>query len=293
MFDVKHLQTLVALEHHGSLSAAAQSLFVTPTALSHQIRQLEERLSTRIFVRKSSPLQFTAAGLRLIELAHQVLPAIESTLTDLQRIADAGHHARLKIAVACHCCFEWLIPLLNRYRQSWPEVNVDLAPDMRFDAIAQLANGGLDMVITSDIEIRGDIHYARLFDYQLVVVSGLEHPLSQQNQVAVEDLLKWPLLVYPVERKRLDVIRLLLEPAGLQHPQLISCDTTMLILQKAAAGMGVALLPDWAVQAFAKRSLVHSLALAQPVGRTLYAATRADERNSAHLRGFIEILAGK
>ena len=74
--ELRHLRTLIALKTTGSVSQAAQLVYLTQSALSHQLKALEDQYGLPLFERKSNPLRFTAAGERLIQLAHDILPKV-------------------------------------------------------------------------------------------------------------------------------------------------------------------------------------------------------------------------
>ena len=76
MLELRHLKTLHALRETDSLVEAAERLHLTQSALSHQFKELEERLGLQLFVRKTKPVRFTSAGLRLLQLADATLPLI-------------------------------------------------------------------------------------------------------------------------------------------------------------------------------------------------------------------------
>ena len=113
MLDIRHLRTLAALRDGGSLVEAARRMHLTQSALSHQLKDLEERLNSPLFERKSKPLRFTRAGLELLQLADKVLPLISQTERNLQKLAS-GHSGRLHMAIECHSCFDWLMPEIGR-----------------------------------------------------------------------------------------------------------------------------------------------------------------------------------
>ena len=112
MIEFRHLRTLVALRDTGSLVEAADSLFLTQSALSHQLKDLEDRLDCSLFYRKTKPPRFTSAGRRLLKLADEVLPMVKNAQRDISRLAG-GETGRLHICIECHSCFQWLIPSLN------------------------------------------------------------------------------------------------------------------------------------------------------------------------------------
>src|SRR6218665_2607874 len=105
VLEMRHLRTLAALRATGSLVRAASLLNLTQSALSHQIKLLEEHYGSPLFERKTTPIHFTAAGERLLQLANTVLPQVAAAERDLARQAQ-GVAGQLRIAVECHTCFD-------------------------------------------------------------------------------------------------------------------------------------------------------------------------------------------
>lgn len=243
MIEIKHLKTLQALRNSGSLAAAAAVLHQTQSALSHQFSDLEQRLGFRLFVRKSQPLRFTPQGEVLLQLANQVLPQISRAL----QACNEPQQTRLRIAIECHSCIQWLTPALENFRASWPQVEMDFTSGVTFDPQPALQQGELDLVMTSDILPRSGLHYSPMFDFEVRLVLAPDHPLASKTQITPEDLASETLLIYPVQRSRLDVWRHFLQPAG-TSPLLKSVDNTLLLIQMVAARMGIAALPHWVVE---------------------------------------------
>ena len=126
MIELKHLKALQALYQYGTFSQAASELFMTTSALSHQIAALENWLDTELISRKTRPFQFTKQGLLLLDLANQVLPAVDQTLARMRDKQQKIKH-KLFVASECHCCFDWLIHVLNDYHASFPETDLDFS----------------------------------------------------------------------------------------------------------------------------------------------------------------------
>ncbi len=251
MIEVKHLKTLQALRNCGSLAAAAATLHQTQSALSHQFSDLEQRLGFRLFVRKSQPLRFTPQGEILLQLANQVLPQISQAL----QACNEPQQTRLRIAIECHSCIQWLTPALENFHKNWPQVEMDFKSGVTFDPQPALQQGELDLVMTSDILPRSGLHYSSMFDYEVRLVLAPDHPLAAKTRITPEDLASETLLIYPVQRSRLDVWRHFLQPAGVS-PSLKSVDNTLLLIQMVAARMGIAALPHWVVESFERQGLV-------------------------------------
>jgi len=282
MIELKHLRTLQALRTTGSLAAAAAQLHQTQSALSHQFSDLEQRLGFRLFVRKSQPLRFTPQGEILLQLAEQVLPQIQQAL----QACHEPHQTTLRIAIECHSCIQWLTPALNNFRQSWPQVVMDFKSGVTFDPQPALQQGELDVVLTSDILPRSGLFYAPMFDFEVRLVLAPDHPLAQKVHISPEDLAREVLLIYPVQRQRLDIWRHFLQPAGVS-PTLKSVDNTLLLIQMVSAQMGIAALPHWVVESFEHQELGVTKAVGEGLWSRLYAAVRDGEQRQPVVEAFI------
>src|ERR1700687_3279174 len=139
--ELRHLETLLALAECGSLSKAAARLFLTQSALSHQLKALESHYGAALVEKNIRPLRFTAIGQRLVTLARTVLPLVPKASRDVARLAQ-GHAGPLRIAVQCHNCFDWLMPAMDAYRSLWPEVELDIISGFLADPFALVSQGG-------------------------------------------------------------------------------------------------------------------------------------------------------
>lgn len=197
----------------------------------------------------------------LLQLANQVLPQIARALQD----CNEPQQTRLRLAIECHSCIQWLTPALENFRARWPHVEVDFHSGVTFDPQPALQQGELDLVMTSDILPRSYLHYSPMFDFEVRLVLAPEHPLAMKTLVTPEDLAAETLLIYPVQRGRLDIWRHFLQPAGIS-PQLKSVDNTLLLIQMVAARMGIAALPHWVVESFERQGLVVTKTLVRGYG---------------------------
>ncbi|HQU16261.1 MAG: LysR family transcriptional regulator [Chromatiales bacterium 21-64-14] len=289
MIEIRHLRTLMAIREVGTLAGAASRLHLTQSALSHQLRILEERLGIPLLHRKHRPLRFTAAGERVLALAERVLGELEDAGRELSRMA-AGRAGRLHLAIECHSCFDWLMPAMDAYRPRWPEVEIDLSLAFGFEPLPALARGDLDLVITADPEVRADLRFIPLFRHQGVLILAPGHPLAARPWIQPRDLAGETLITYPVPPERLDIYRHFLSPAGVEPAARRTAELTAVLLQLVASGRGVAALPRWAAAAFLARGSV----VARPLGSergmwaTLYAALRTRQMEAVYIQDFVD-----
>ncbi len=287
--ELRHLRTLVALRDTGSLVEAAERVFLTQSALSHQIKELESRIDCTLFVRKTRPVRFTSAGNRLLRLADEMLPRVHGAELDLQRLAG-GESGRIFMAIECHSCFEWLLPAIDEYRDHWPDVELDIASGFHFAPLPALGRGDLDLVITADPLEDPNVHYFPLFSYEAQLALTKDHPLAARQWVDPHNLRDEVVISYPVERDRLDLFTSFLDPAGVEPKRLRHAELTTMIVQLVASGRGVACLPNWALHEYTEREYVAVRSLGEEgVWPTLYAAVRKDQASAAFMQGFIEV----
>lgn len=245
--EFRHLRTIRAIHQAGGVGKAADLLNITQSALSHQLKGLEDQCGVELFVRKTKPLRLSAAGHRLLKLAEDILPRLDAIEEEFRALRQ-GRTGRLHIAIECHACFEWLFPVLEGFRQRWPDVDVDIRPGLAFGALPALAREEVDLVVSSDPEEIDGVTFVPLFDYEPRFVAAANHPLAAKPWVDAEDFRDELLITYPVDRTRLDVFTGLLTPARVEPRAVRQVELTAVILLLVASGRGVAVLPDWVLR---------------------------------------------
>ncbi|MEM1232484.1 MAG: LysR family transcriptional regulator [Pseudomonadota bacterium] len=275
--DLKHLRAVKMIHEAGGLARAADLLHLTQSALSHQIKGLEDQVGVDLFVRRTKPLKLSSAGQRILRLADKVLPEIAAAEEEFRGL-QTGKTGRLHIAIECHACFEWLFPVLETFRKAWPDVDVDIRPGLAFEAMPALMREEVDLVVSSDPDELDGVTFTPLFDYEAVFVASASHPLAAKPYVEAGDLRDEMLITYPVERSRLDVFSQLLMPAKVEPRAVRQVELTAVILLLVASNRGVAVLPDWVVREVRYNSDYVTRPLTEAgITRRLYAATRSED----------------
>jgi len=287
--EFRHLRTIRAIQQAGGLGRAAEILNITQSALSHQIKGLEEQTGVELFVRRSRPLRLSAAGQRLLRLAERVLPEIEALEQEFEGLR-AGSTGRLHMAIECHACFEWLFPVLERFRKAWGEVDVDIRPGLAFDALPALQKEEVDLVVSSDPEDLDGLSFRPLFDYEPVFVASAQHPLARKAYVEAGDFRDETLITYPVDRSRLDVFTELLTPAKVEPRGIRQVELTAVILLLVASGRGVAVLPDWVVRELrTSTDYITRPLTAEGKTKRLFAAIREADADKPYMAHFLAL----
>ena len=287
--ELRHLRTIKAIHEAGGLARAAEVMNITQSALSHQIKGLEEQTQVELFIRRSKPLRLSAAGMRLLALAERVLPEIEAIEQDFAGL-NSGRAGRLHIAIECHACFEWLFPVLEEFRKAWPDVDVDIRAGLSFDALTSLQKEQVDLVISSDPEELTGVEFSPLFDYEPVFVAAAKNPLAEKPYIEARDFRDQTLITYPVDRSKLDAFTELLGPAKVEPAAIRQVELTAVILLLVASNRGVTVLPDWVVRDVRYNSDYITRRLTKDgLTRRLYAAIRNEDAAKPYMAHFIRL----
>ena len=288
MLEIRHLDSLIALAETGNLTRAGEKVSLSQSALSNQMRSLEEHYGFELFERKTSPLKWTRAGERLLVLAYDVNRQIRDAERDLARIGQ-GTAGTLRIAVECHSCFDWLMPAMDALREGWPDVEMDIVSGFHPDPVGLLDENRADLVIVSTAKRRRGVEHHPLFEYDMPALLAPGHPLLEKPYLTAKDFSLETLITYPIPDNRMDLFRQVLEPSGVEPKERRTTELTVAILQLVKSRRGIAALPRWAVQPYLENDYVAEMPItAKGLRASLHAATTKEGAGQAFMKEFIE-----
>ncbi|ARO15964.1 LysR family transcriptional regulator (plasmid) [Ketogulonicigenium robustum] len=244
MIDIQPLAILREIDRTGSLTLAAEKLFLTQSAVSHAMRRFEDRYGVKVWERDGHKLRLTLAGQYLLGLAQRVLPQLEHGAIVLEDYAR-GRRGAIRVGMECHPCQDWLMRVVDPFLAAWPTVDLDVTTAFQFGGLAALAGHEIDILVTPDPIERAGLEYEPVFDYELVLAVAETHPLAQKTHIVPADLAGETLITYPVPRERLDIYTRFLIPAHAEPRRHRTVETTDLMLRLVASGRAVSATPDW------------------------------------------------
>ena len=289
ILERSHLAIIHAVEQHGSLTAAADQLHLTQSALSHAMRKLEEQLGVAIWLREGRSLRPTQAGEYLLAVAGRLLPQLELTETRLRQLAQ-GERGTLRIGMECHPCYQWLLKIVSPYLAAWPDVDVDVKQKFQFGGIGALYGYEIDMLVTPDPLYRQGLVFEPVFDYEQVLVTGPAHPLGRADWVEPGQLADETLITYPVPLDRLDIYTRFLTPAGIAPRRHKPIETTDIMVQMVASGRGVAALPRWLAEEYARKLDLAVVKLGRHgIPKQIFLGIRETDAGLTYLQAFMAL----
>ena len=195
ILDIRHLEMMVALADTPRMIEAAESLNITPSALSHRLREVERRLEMPLFMRVRKRLQPTPAADYLAQVARRLLADMARAEEDVRKMArGVGHVVRL--AVESYSAYHWLPGFLQHLRHSEPDVGIEVAAAAARTTLASLHAGDVDLIVVSGAINRSGLDLFPLFEDELCFVMSPEHRLA--SRVAISSArISSPIRGYP------------------------------------------------------------------------------------------------
>jgi LysR family transcriptional regulator for metE and metH len=288
--EIRHLKLLAAIAEEGSVTEAGRRLHVTQSALSHQLRDAEEKLGTALFLRLGRKMVLTPAGEKMLHSAHKVLDELHSAETHVERMSG-GTRGVVRVSTECYTCYHWLPPVLKKFRSKFPLVDVDIVLEATARPVEALLDGKLDVAVISCRPRNRSLRLTPTCEDEMMMVMGPQHRLAASAYIQPRDLAGETVLCYPPKEDSTLSIRVL-RPAGIVPQRIVEIPLTESIVDMASAGFGVALLARWAFAAYLQAGKVVARPLSKSgLRRQWYAATLRNRPTSPYLMEFVSLLA--
>ena len=288
--EVRHLKLLVTVAEEGSVTEAGKRLHLTQSALSHQLRDAEEKLGTALFLRLGRKMVLTPAGERLIACARRVLDELSVAEGQIEGL-NGGARGEIRLSTECYTCYHWLRPVLHKFDGKFSKVEVNIVASATSNPAAALLEGKLDVAIISSPPRNKSLRVTPMFEDELVLVMSPKHRFTSAGQVRPKDLETETILIYP-PREESTLINQLLKPAGVEAQRVIEVPLTEAIVELAGAGTGIGFLARWAVAPAVEAGKVAICPLGgHGFRRQWYAVTLRNQPTPPFLTEFLNLLS--
>jgi len=291
--ELRDLRMVTAIAASASVTRAAGDLHRTQSAISHQLRAIEERLVTRLFLRVGKRMVVTAAGERVLATARRVLEDIKTAEEDVRRLG-ARHAGVLRVCAQCNTGYHWLPPLVEVFRRRFPAVDVALAVECTLRPLDALLEGKLEVAIVTQAVRHDQVRVRPLFEDEHAAIVAPDHPFAKQAFVRPEDFASERLLLYSSSPDDSFTIQRVLRPAGVTPERVSFVMLTEAILEMVKAGLGVSVMQTWAIEPALRAGDVRAIPItAGGIRRQWSAATLAAAGRVPHVEAFIDLLGSR
>ena len=292
-FEMRHLRMVAAIAASGSVTRAASEVHLTQSAVSHQLRDIETRLGTPLFLRVGKRMVPTPAGRRVLATAHRVLHELATTEDEVRRLGT-NTSGVLRVCTQCNTGYHWLPPLIEVFRVKHPQVDVAIAVECTMRPVEALLEGRLDLAIVTQAIHNQHVRVRPLFDDEHVAIVAPDHPFASRVFVRSEDLAREHLLLYSGTAEDSFTVQKILRPAGVEPQRMSFVMLTEAILEMVKARLGISVMQKWAVEPAIRAGHVKAIPITpRGIRRRWSAATLRSADASPYMDAFIDLLAAR
>lgn len=289
--EIRHLKLIKAIAQEGSVTKAGNRLHLTQSALSHQLRDAEEKLGIALFTRLNKRMILTPAGERLLASAETVLGEIKRAEEDIGQIA-LSREGILRLSTQCYTCYHWLPSMLKLFHQRFPRTEVQIVVEATRRPVEALLDGKLDLAVVHSPLRNSKLIYKPLFQDELVAIMKPTHPLADRPFLKAQDFSDEHLIVYAIPREESMIFQKFLTPAGVSPRRTSQVQLTEAIIEMVKAGLGIGVMARWAVAPQLADGALRAVRLtSKGLQRQWSAAMLRNKSAPAFLTAFVELLA--
>jgi len=293
LIDLRHLQMVAAIAASGSVTQAAATVHLTQSAVSHQLRAIEERLGTPLFLRLGKRMVATAAGERILATARRVLDDIAAAEEDVRRLGTASAGV-LRVCAQCNTGYHWLPSLIEVFQRRHPAIDVSIALECTARPVQALLDGRLDLAIVTESVSHPRLRIRALFEDEHAAIVRPSHPLTKRPFARPQDLAAERLFLYSSSPDDSFTIQHILRPAGVMPQRVSFVMLTEAILELVKAGLGISVMQTWAIEPALRAGVVKAVPITRGgIHRQWSAVTLRDAGRVAYVEAFIDLLAAR
>ena len=270
------VEGFLEVARRGSVSRAAEVLFITQPTLTARLQGLERELGTPLFLRTSHGMRLTDAGRAWIPFAERALRALVDGRDALEQVmtASAGH---LMIAAAPAVSTYVLPAVLKSFQTSHPQVRMGVRTGHTEEVLEMVLRREVDLGVGRPIQ-HPDAELIPVFDDELVLVVSRHHPFARRDRIRLQELADDRLILFDRASSYYELTSSLIRQAGVVPESVIEMDNVEAAKKMVIEGLGVALLPRMALLAELRARLLRPVRVigAPPVRRPIVAIRRTD-----------------
>lgn len=288
--EIRHLRLIKAIVEEGSITKAIDKLHLTQSALSHQLKEAEYQLGTKIFLRANKKMILTKAGEKLYIIANEILDRLSNTEKEIKQLIF-GEIGEIRISTECYSSYHWLPSVLKQFHLLYPNIDLKIVMEATHYPLQKLQENILDIAIISDPVKDENIQYVELFQDEMLMVVSENHSWASKKYVVAEDFVDEHLLIHSLPMETVTVHQFLLAPAKVSPKKITPLPLTEASIEMVKAEMGIMAMAKWALQPYLKNNSIKAIKIGKNgLKRKHYIAYMNNKTYPDYFSHFIEFL---
>ncbi|MEO9967397.1 MAG: LysR family transcriptional regulator [Reichenbachiella sp.] len=286
--EIKYLKLIQTIADEGNISNSADRLFLTQSALSHQLKEIEERLGFKIFIRSRNNWKLTGEGIELYKLSQTVLNEIEERLLKIKDIRE-GSRGTIRISTECYSFYHGLPKFIQKMGLLYPQINIHMIVEATHHPVSKLLSNEIDIALVTTKPENSRLKTIELFEDEVYAIMHPENLLADKKYLEAQDFTHQHLIIHSFPLETVSVYNLFLRPHKVESEKVTAIPLTEVALELVQTNMGITCLPRWTLKSF---KLPHHLAF-KPLGpnglkRKHYLVYRSEDASKKYFLDFID-----
>jgi LysR family transcriptional regulator, regulator for metE and metH len=290
MINLKHLLLVQAVADEGTLTRAGEKLFLSQSALSHQLKELEQSLGVPVFHRIRKRLILTDTGRMILDASRSVMKEIENIKVEIN-LRRNGQSGRIRMATECYTTYNWLPPVIKQFNLTFPNVDIQIVTDDISDPAQLLLDGKLDLALLFRVP-KGDAFECReLADDEMVAVVSRDHRWARKKWIQAADLADETLITHIRDYRHSFLFEELLRPASVKPKKVIHIQLTEANIEMVKAGLGVTIINSWIARNYRNDKRLSFIPVTKKgLYRKWFVAIPGKGSRPLYLKAFVELV---
>ncbi|MDC1162221.1 LysR family transcriptional regulator [Tenacibaculum sp.] len=285
--ELKYFRLIKTIAEEGSIANATEYLFLTQSALSHQLRELEERLGFKVFHRARNKWELTQEGAELYKLANTLFKSINEGFSAIKHIKE-GSKGSIKLSAECQSFFHSIPSFVQKMGILYPEIEIDVTLGVTQQTISQVLSNEIDIAIVTSKPESDELNSIPVFKDEIFVIMHEENVLANLEYLDAFHFEKAHLLINSFPLEGVAVYEQFLKPNKIHPIKISAIPFTEISLSMVEANMGLICAPKWQLNPFKlSKKLIFKSIGKNGLKRNHYLVVKKENRNKKYIHDFI------
>lgn len=285
--EIKYFRLIKTIAEEGSIVNSAEKMFLTQSALSHQLRELEERLGFKVFLRTRNKWKLTDEGIELYKLGNTILESIEKGFQNIEQLRT-GSGGTIKVSTECYSFYQGLSAFIQKMGLLYPDINVDLILEATHQPIPKILSNEIDIAIITSKPKNETLSSIAIYEDEIFAIMHKENTLNKAEFLDASDFSDTHLIIHSFPLETVSVYDQFLKPNKITPSKISAIPLTEVALEMINANMGIMCMPKWALKSFKlSDDLIFKRIGSNGLKRTHHLVFRKSDKSKKYINDFI------
>ena len=285
--ELKYFKLIKTIAEEGNIVNSSQRLFLTQSALSHQLKDLEGQLGFKVFYRKRNEWKLTEEGELLNKLGAELISKMENGFEHIEQLRK-GALGKIKVSTECYSFYHGLPAFIEKMAVFYPNIDVDLILEATHQPISKVLSKEIDIALVTKKIDNETLGYRPIFSDEIYAIMHRENPLAKREFLNADDFIESHLIIHSFPMETVSVYQNFLRPQGVMPVKITAIPLTEVALEMVNSNMGLACFPKWAIMDFhVSKDLVLKKLGKNGLKRIHYLVYREEDLKKKYINDFI------